>query len=110
MASPFVHLHNHSQFSLLDGAQKIDDMVDKASSFGMKSVAITDHGNLFGAIKFYKKALKKGIRPVLGVEAYVAFGDRRERQSVPAQKKPYYHLGRRAEKCNGSQNLIRVAS
>src|SRR5262245_26173099 len=110
MASPFVHLHNHSQFSLLDGAQKIDDMVDKAASMGMKSVAITDHGNLFGAIKFYTKALKKGIRRVIGVEAYVALGDRRERVSVPRQKKPYHHLVLLAESFKGYQNLIRLVS
>src|SRR5262245_2504581 len=110
MASPFVHLHNHSQFSLLDGAQKIDDMIDKAASMGMKSIAITDHGNLFGAIKFYKKALKKGIRPVIGVEAYVALGDRRERVSVPGQKKPYHHLVLLAENFKGYQNLIRLVS
>src|SRR5262249_7391681 len=110
MARPFAHLHNHSQFSLLDGAQKINDMIDNAASMGMKSIAITDHGNLFGAIKFYKKALKKGIRPVIGVEAYVALGDRRERGSVPGQKKPHHHLVPPAENFQGYQNPIRLVS
>src|SRR5436189_619186 len=110
MPSPFVHLHNHTQFSLLDGAQKIDDMLDAASGHGMKAVGITDHGNLFGAIKFYKKALKRGIRPIIGVEAYVAFGDRRERQAVPGQKKPYYHLVLLAENYTGYRNLIHLVS
>src|SRR5436309_1266018 len=110
MPSPFVHLHNHTQFSLLDGAQKIDEMIDVASSVGMKAVAITDHGNLFGAIKFYKKAIKRGIRPVIGIEAYVAMGDRRERQSAPGQKKPYYHLVLLAENYTGYKNLIRLVS
>src|SRR5438093_5174695 len=110
MPSPFVHLHNHTQFSLLDGAQKIDEMLDQTAAFGMKAVAITDHGNLFGAIKFYKKAIKRGIRPVIGIEAYVAFGDRRERQPVPGQKKPYYHLVLLAENYAGYKNLIRLVS
>src|SRR5262245_26259668 len=111
MPSDFVHLHNHTQFSLLDGAQKIDDMLDAASAFGMKSVAITDHGNLFGAIKFYKRALKRGIRPIIGVEAYVALGDRHERQVVPGQtKKPYHHLVLLAQTYTGYRNLIQLVS
>ena len=110
MPSPFVHLHNHTQFSLLDGAQKIDEMLDQAAAFGMSAVAITDHGNLFGAIRFYKKALKKGIRPVIGVEAYVAPGDRRERQIVPGQRKPYHHLVLLAENYAGYKNLLKLVS
>ena len=78
---PFVHLHNHTQYSLLDGAQKIDEMIERAVAFGMKSVAITDHGNMFGAIEFYKacKETKKSsekdglppLKPIIGMEAYI---------------------------------------
>jgi DNA polymerase-3 subunit alpha len=107
---PFVHLHNHTQYSLLDGAQKITDMVEAASSFGMKAVAITDHGNLFGAIKFFNQALHKGIRPILGVEAYVAPGDRRERSVTPGVKKPYYHLVLLAKDLPGYRNLLQLVS
>jgi DNA polymerase-3 subunit alpha len=110
MPSPFVHLHNHTQFSLLAGAQKIDEMLDRASEFGMSAVSMTDHGNLFAAIKFYKKALKRGIRPIIGVEAYMAAGDRRDRQLAPGQKKPYYHLVLLAENYAGYKNLLKLVS
>ena len=85
-------------------------MLEQASSFGMSAVGLTDHGNLFGAIKFYRKALKKGIRPVIGIEAYMAPGDRRERHLAPGQKKPYYHLILLAENYTGYKNLIRLVS
>ncbi|PYT07460.1 MAG: hypothetical protein DMF49_08075 [Acidobacteria bacterium] len=107
---PFVHLHNHTQYSLLDGAQKIDPLLERASAFGMKAVAITDHGNLFGAIKFINHALQKGIRPIVGVEAYVAPGERRERSPLPGGKKPYFHLVLLARDLAGYRNLIRLVS
>ena len=68
----FVHLHTHSHYSLLDGLGKIDALINRAKELGMDSLALTDHGNLYGAIEFYKKAKKAGIKPILGVEAYIA--------------------------------------
>ncbi|MDP2649706.1 MAG: PHP domain-containing protein, partial [bacterium] len=64
--SDFVHLHNHSEFSLLDGLSKIKDMVARAKELGMRAIAITDHGNMYGAIKFYKECLEQGIKPIIG--------------------------------------------
>src|SRR5262245_5364884 len=78
----FVHLHVHSDYSLLDGAAKIDDLVERAASYGMPALALTDHGNLFGAIEFYEKARAAGIQPIIGYEAYVAVGGRTERKQV----------------------------
>ncbi len=68
----FVHLHNHSHYSLLDGLQKVPEMLDRVASLGMQSVALTDHGTLSGAIEFYKEAKKRDIKPIIGVEAYMA--------------------------------------
>jgi len=70
--SKFTHLHVHSHYSLLDGLAKIDDLINRAKELGMDSLALTDHGNLYGAVEFYKKAKKAGIKPILGVEAYLA--------------------------------------
>ncbi len=64
----FVHLHNHSEYSLLDGLSKIPDIVARTKSLGMKSIAITDHGNMYGAIKFYKECIEQGIKPIIGAE------------------------------------------
>jgi DNA polymerase-3 subunit alpha len=75
----FVHLHTHSQYSLLDGANRFDALVRTAGEMGMGALAVTDHGNLFGAIEFYETARKAGIKPILGMEAYLAPGDRRDR-------------------------------
>ena len=78
----FVHLHNHSHYSLLDAACKVDDLVHAAQHEGMSAVALTDHGVMFGAIEFYKKATKAGIKPIIGMEAYVVTkGSRSDRQS-----------------------------
>ena len=74
--TPFIHLHNHSEYSLLDGASKIESMVETAASMGMAALAITDHGNLFGAIQFYSAAKKHRIKPIIGCEVYVAKEDR----------------------------------
>ena len=72
MPSKFVHLHTHSHYSLLDGLIKIDDLIDEAVKLGMPAIALTDHGNMYGTIEFYKKCQKAGIKPLLGVETYVA--------------------------------------
>ncbi|HET6373239.1 MAG TPA: DNA polymerase III subunit alpha, partial [Candidatus Polarisedimenticolia bacterium] len=114
-ARSFVHLHNHSQFSLLDGASKLDDLLAKAAQFGMPAMAVTDHGNLFGAVRFFDTALAKGIKPILGMEAYVAPGDRRDKTALAegtqgAQKKPYYHMILLATNATGYSNLVKLSS
>ena len=73
-ADSFVHLHLHTEYSLLDGAIRTKELMKKAKQFGMPAVAITDHGNLFGAIEFYKAAEKEGIKPIIGCEVYMAPG------------------------------------
>ncbi|HKY32608.1 MAG TPA: DNA polymerase III subunit alpha [Candidatus Polarisedimenticolia bacterium] len=111
----FVHLHNHSQYSLLDGASRLDDLIEKAVEFGMPAMAVTDHGNLFGAVRFFDSALARGVRPILGMEAYVAPGDRRDKAAQAegtqgAQKKPYYHQILLAANAAGYSNLVRLSS
>src|SRR3989339_1956757 len=88
----FVHLHSHSQYSLLDGAQKIDEMVARAREFGMPALAITDHGNLFGAVEFFQAARKAGVKPIIGMEAYMAPGDRRDRTPIRRGEGAYHLL------------------
>src|SRR5947209_16368450 len=78
---PFVHLHCHSHYSLLDGASKIPDLIQRVKSLGMPAVALTDHGNLFGAVEFLREAKAGGIIPIVGLEAYVAPGRRTDRSS-----------------------------
>ena len=72
MTDQFVHLHNHSEYSLLDGFSRMGDMVNRAQELGQPAIALTDHGNLHGAIEFYQSAKKVGVKPIIGVEAYVA--------------------------------------
>jgi DNA polymerase-3 subunit alpha len=103
----FVHLHLHSQYSLLDGANKIDDIINKSIEFNMPSVAITDHGNLFGAVEFYEKAVKKGIKPIIGCEVYVAPGSRFTKNQ---NEKHYYHLILLAINDQGYKNLCKLVS
>ncbi|HEY4475163.1 MAG TPA: PHP domain-containing protein, partial [Candidatus Paceibacterota bacterium] len=86
----FVHLHTHSHYSLLDGLPKIDELVSRAKELGMDALALTDHGNLYGAIEFYKKAKAAGIKPILGVEAYIAPNNHEEKDKGAEEK--YYHL------------------
>ena len=87
--SDFVHLHIHSEFSLLDGANRIKDLPVRAKELGMKAMAITDHGVMYGVIDFYKACKKEGIKPIIGCEVYVASRTRFDKE---AQDKKYYHL------------------
>jgi len=103
----FVHLHTHSDYSLLDGAQRIPAVVRRARELGMPALALTDHGNLFGAIHFYKACRQAGIQPILGMEAYVAFGSRQEK---PKRLSDYHHLVLLARDLDGYHNLVRLAS
>ncbi|MFQ5824040.1 MAG: DNA polymerase III subunit alpha [bacterium] len=106
----FIHLHNHSHFSLLDGACRVEDLVSSAVKCDMPALALTDHGNLFGTIGFYKKALKAGIKPIIGVEAYVAPGSRKERKSTKGMTDTSYHLVLLAKNIEGYRNLMRLVS
>jgi DNA polymerase-3 subunit alpha len=104
----FVHLHNHTEYSLLDGLTKIPALMDFIKSTGMEAVAITDHGTLSGAIEFYKEAAKNGIKPIIGMEAYVA--SRAYSDKDPAKDKNYYHLIVLASSSEGYKNLMRLST
>ncbi len=109
MPSQFVHLHLHTQYSLLDGANQIDPLVRQVKSFGQPAVAMTDHGNMFGAVEFYRKAKDAGIKPIIGCEAYMAPGSRFTKDSALAHN-DYYHLILLATNLTGYQNLIKLVS
>ena len=104
----FAHLHVHTEYSLLDGAARINDLLDAAKSFGMTSLAITDHGTMYGVIDFYKAALKRGIKPIIGCEVYVAPHSRFDRDKIDGMK--YFHLILLAENNTGYKNLVKLAS
>ncbi len=106
----FVHLHNHTEYSLLDGAQPIGKLVARAKELGMPAVAMTDHGNLHGAVKFYLAAENAGIKPILGCEVYVAPGSRFDRTPGGPGRKPYYHLTLLAATPTGFSNLTRLST
>lgn len=106
--SDFIHLHNHTDYSLLDGLSKIKPMVDYVKSQGMSSIAITDHGNMYGTIKFYKTCLETGIKPILGCEIYVA--NRLLNDKVAEHDKNYNHLILLAENEQGYKNLIKLVT
>jgi len=106
----FVHLHCHSEYSLLDGANRIDALLDRAVELDMEALAITDHGNLHGAWEFQEKARKRGLKPILGFEAYVAYGDRRRKERMPDAPADYTHLVVLAANRTGYQNLIKLTS
>ena len=106
MAEPFVHLHLHSHFSLLDCTIKLDELVRQVSDLEMPAVALTDHGNLFGAYDFYSVTRRAGVKGVIGCEAYVAPGNRKERSpGSSSARKPYHHLVLLAESQAGWSNL-----
>jgi len=106
----FVHLHTHSEYSLLDGANRIPDLLDRIVALGMDSLAITDHGNLHGAWTFYEEAKARKVRPILGFEAYLAFGSRKLREKPADAPGPYSHLVLLARNRVGYQNLIKLSS
>src|SRR5574337_257674 len=105
----FIHLHVHSEYSLLDGACKISDLVDKASQLKMPALALTDHGNMFGAIEFYEASKSKGIKPILGYEAYVAQGSRLDKDSKNG-KETLSHITLLAENYEGYRNLLKLTT
>ena len=120
MAQGFVHLHNHTDFSMLDGAARVDDLISEAKAQGMPAIAITDHGNLFGAYEFYKTAMKHEIKPIIGLEAYLTPGTPRwERKRVQvgdgtgddvAAKGAYTHMTIWSQTREGMHNLFRLSS
>ena len=106
----FAHLHVHTEFSLLDGSNKIKECVSRVKELGMNSVAITDHGVMFGVIDFYRAAKAAGIKPILGCEVYVAPGSRFDKEAVGNNDDRYYHLVLLAENETGYYNLMKIVS
>ncbi|MBP9200374.1 MAG: DNA polymerase III subunit alpha, partial [Gemmatimonadales bacterium] len=106
----FVHLHTHSEYSLLDGANRIPELVQHVQSLGMDSLAVTDHGNMHCAWSFYEEAKAKGLRPILGFEAYLAFGPRTSMQKPSWAPAQYSHLVLLAHSRTGYRNLIKLSS
>ncbi len=108
--SPFAHLHVHTEYSLLDGAIRIDRMLKKCQELNMEAVAITDHGNMFGAVQFYSQAVKAGIKPIIGCEAYLAPGDRRDRSPRSDGSPNAFHLVLLVINDEGYKNLSRLVT
>ncbi len=108
MPGKFVHLHTHSHYSLLDGLAKVDDLVKRAKELGMDALALTDHGNLYGAVEFYKAAKVGGIKPILGVEAYLAPRGRSDR--VHGLDERYFHLTLLCKNNVGWKNLVKLVT
>jgi DNA polymerase-3 subunit alpha len=108
-ADSFVHLHLHTEYSMLDGASRIPDIMKKAREFGMPAVAMTDHGNLFGAIEFYQEALKAGVKPIIGCEMYMAHGKLSEKQAA-STRDAAYHFTLLARDETGYRNLVKLVS
>ena len=105
----FVHLHVHSEYSLLDGAIRIKDLVSKTKELGMNAVALTDHGVMYGAVEFYKEAIKNGIKPIIGSEVYMANRSRFDKDSNGGDAERG-HLILLAKNQEGYQNLIKLVS
>ncbi len=122
MADSFTHLHVHTEYSMLDGAARIEEVAARAAQDGQPAVGITDHGNMYGVLDFYKACRKQGVKPIIGTEAYMAHEHRSERPSrrggkvddsggdAEGGKKLYYHLTLLAENATGYKNLIQIAS
>ena len=105
----FTHLHVHTEYSLLDGASKIKELVARTKELGMDSIAITDHGVMYGVIDFYRAAKEAGIRPIIGCEVYVAPGSRFDRENNQGEER-YNHLVLLAENDTGYKNLMKIVS
>ena len=121
MGDSFTHLHVHTEFSMLDGAARLDDLVAKAVADGQPALGITDHGNMYGVLEFFKECRAQGVKPIIGTEAYMAYESRSERPprrgrvddsggDTEGGKKLYYHLTLLAENDQGYRNLIQLAS
>ena len=106
----FVHLHLHSEYSLLDGACRIDRLIDRAAELKFPALALTDHGVMYGAIDFYQTAVKKGVKPIIGCEVYVAPGSRFEKKNTAGGRDVYHHLVLLAKNETGYKNLIKLAT
>ncbi len=108
LTSDYVHLHNHTHHSVLDGLTKIPALVEKIKEFGMTATAVTDHGTMSGILEFYKAAVDGEIKPILGIEAYVATRSRFDRD--PSKDKARYHLTLLAQSDQGYKNLMRLTT
>ena len=108
MSKSFVHLHAHTEYSMLDGAAKIQTYIDRVKELNQPAAAITDHGNLYGALEFYNLAKKSGVKPIIGYEAYVTTESRFDRPDRNKNKR--YHLTLLAENNEGYWNLVNLAS
>ena len=108
MMSEFVHLHLHTEFSLLDGACRIDELLDQAVKLKMPAIAVTEHGNMFSSVIFHDHARARGLNPILGCEVYVAPGSRHKKNGNPAETQN--HLILLAETNEGWHNLIKLVS
>ena len=104
----FTHLHVHSHYSLLDGLAKVDELLDKTKKQGLKSLALTDHGTMYGVIEFYQKARELDIKPIIGVEAYVARNGRKQKR--PRIDTGPYHLVLLAKNETGYRNLLKLTT
>ena len=106
----FVHLHLHTDYSLLDGAIQIKPLSNRLEELGMPACAMTDHGNMFGAISFYNAMKNKGVKPIIGCETYITRGNRREKAASAPGEKANFHLILLAQTYEGYQNLVRLTS
>ena len=105
----FTHLHVHTEYSLLDGSNKVKECIKRVKELNMDSVAITDHGVMYGCIEFYLEAKKQGIHPIIGSEVYVAPGSRFDREAGAGEDR-YFHLVLLAENNKGYENLVKIVS
>ncbi len=109
MSSEYIPLHLHTEYSLLDGAIRVKDLIEKAKEFNVQALSLTDHGNLFGAIDFYKKVSKAGLKPIIGCEVYIAPEDHTKKSVTPGSDK-HFHLILLCKDINGYRNLTRLVS
>src|SRR5436189_4484211 len=104
----FVHLHLHTEYSLLDGGIRMKELMKKAAEFKMPAVSITDHGNLFGAVEFYQEATRTGVKPIIGCEAYIAPGSHKDRPA--SRRDAAYHFTLLAQNETGYRNLVKLVT